>query len=144
MKKLLLFGLLLSGLGSCSKGGDDPKPVLAEPGLVGNAWVFQSEVNAATPKNGGATITSTRSIPVGAYSLVFGSDGKFTTATSPTQVVTGTYTYVGKTLTIPYLTNNGQKSQVLTVIELTPTKLVTTESTEDTSSRYLTTDTFTR
>jgi hypothetical protein len=147
MNKLLRLsfaGLLL--LAGCSKSGSDPSPTpTPDPAPLTATWTFQSETRLVTPKNGTAVSTETRPIPAGSYSSTFNKDGTFLSKHIDGTTATGTYTYSNNTITIPYTGGaNGPKTQVLTVRELTATRLVTTEASEDTPNRYVTTDTFTR
>jgi hypothetical protein len=144
MNKLLRLsfaGLLL--LAGCSRSGDDPIPAPLPPTLLGT-WTFQSERRTTTPKSGAAATTDLRPIAAGSITTTFKQDGTFASTLNGTTSL-GTFTYSGDIITIPYTAGaNGPKAQVLTVKELTANKLVTTEATEDTPNRYLTTDTYSR
>jgi hypothetical protein len=74
MKKLLLFGLLLSGLGGCNKGGDDPTPtpVVTSPysQLLLGRWNKVS-AEATISQAVGPPITTLETFPIGTRYEVF-------------------------------------------------------------------------
>ena len=69
------------------------------------------------------------------------ADGRTTQTVLNTTPNSGTYTYNGNTLVV---TIAGRPSAPLTVTEITSSRHVTVSNTEDATSRYVTTDTFTR
>jgi hypothetical protein len=144
MNKLLRLscvGLLL--LAGCSKNSE-PAPV-PDPAQLVTTWTFQSERYTTTPKSGAAATTDLRPIATGSYTIIFNTDGSFLTTANGANTAPGTYTYSNNNIAVPYPGGpNGPKAQVLTVKELTANRLITTEATEDTSNRYLTTDTYSR
>jgi hypothetical protein len=142
MKKLLLAGLLLTGLAGCSKNSE-PAPAPA-PTLTGGTWTFKSATIATTPKSGGNTTTSTPTLAPGSATVTF-IDATHYTTTAAGLTGSGTYTYSANT--IDSMPDNGAAvaiSPKLTVSELTATKLVLTENSEDATNRYITANTFTR
>jgi hypothetical protein len=140
MKKILPALILLS-LTACSKKGSDPEPV-----QLTTTWTFQSETRTIIPKSGAPAGADLQPIPAGSYTITFNKDGSFrTAATNGDTIASGNYSYVNVTLTSTYLSgSNIIKNQSLAVIELTATRLMTMETSEDTSNRYVTIDTFTR
>jgi hypothetical protein len=146
MNKLLRLScagsLLLAGCSKNSKPAPVPAP---DPAQLVTTWTFQSERYTTTPKSGAAATTDLRPIATGSYTITFNTDGSFLTTTNGANTATGTYAYSNNTITVPYPGGpNGPKAQVLTVKELTASRLIATEATEDTSNRYLTTDTYSR
>ncbi len=137
MKNLLLACVLLGGLTGCNKGGGEPAAA-----LVGPTWSLQSQVVVATPKNGGASTSSTRPIPAGSSTHTYKADGTF--LITGIGYASGTYSYTGKTLTLSSTIVNGPPPRVLTVTELAAHKLVTVENGEDSDNRYADTVTLTR
>ena len=135
MKNLLLGGLLLGGVIGCDKG----EPAAA---LVGPTWSLQTQVVVATPKNGGASTSSTRPIPAGSATYTYRADGTF--LITGINYAIGAYSYTGTTLTLSSTIANGPPPRTLTVTELSPHKLVTVELGEDADNRYADTVTLTR
>jgi hypothetical protein len=148
MKKILpLFFAAALLTSSCSKS-DDAQPAATKrmETALDTAWIFQSETTLTTPKNGAASISSVQPISAGDYTLVFYYRMGTVYKTNSSGVSTmGDYTYSGNTLTISYTSNMAAtRVQTMTVTELTHTKLVTVENTEDSANRYSTTTTYTR
>ena len=145
MKPLPLFLAAALALTACSKS-DDPAAqangVTAAP--LHGTWTFQSETRLTTPKNGGPATSTVRPIPAGSYTVSFAANGQLTSQAGTGAPTTGTYTNSGTTISIPTTGPNGTKVQVLTAAELTATRLVTVEQTEDTPNRYTTTVVFSR
>lgn len=137
MKRMLLACVLLGGLIGCGKEAGEPVAT-----LIGPVWSLQSQVVVATPKNGGPSTSSTRQIPAGSFTHTYRVDGTF--LITGIGYASGTYSYVGKTLTLSSTIVNGPLPRILTVLELAPHKLVTVETGEDSDNRYTDTVTFTR
>lgn len=145
MKTVLLAGLLLTGLYSCSKNQHDPTP--SAPSLTGGTWALTSQIVVTTPKNGGTSTTQNNLVVPNTVTLVYSTDGKFTVTTdksisinNTTSIGTGTYTYSGTTLTS---TINGQTSTARVDV-LTSNTLTTVNLNEDSSARYTLTETWKR
>jgi len=148
MKRLLPFLFLGLALGSCKKDTPGTAPNIdAVSPLTGNAWVWTSETTTATPKAGGAVTSRSKTVVPNTVKTTYATDGSYTIVTdksvSSTGVaitVTGTYTYSGGTIT--YLT--GGNTSTARVDVLTSNNLTTVSTSEDSSTRYVTTDTFAR
>jgi hypothetical protein len=139
MKQLLLAAFLLTGAAGCSKKED-----ASAPQLQGGTWTFQSETVATTPKSGGSTTTTPSTAVAGSVTIAFTDATNFTTTVTRING-TGTYTYSANTLTlIPGSGSAAALSAKFNVSELSASKLVLTDNSEDTTNRYVTTDTFTR
>ena len=138
MKKILPILLAaLVGLASCSKTSTpDPSPSAS----IAGTWSLNTERTVTTNKSTGAVTTADKSLVPGATKVSYTTNGTYQVTYNGAATGNGTYTYSGSTLT---LTGNG-KTSATTVAELSATKLVTVENTEDTSYRYTTTDTLTR
>jgi hypothetical protein len=144
---LLLAGLLLAGLSGCSKGSSDPTPVVSTPALTGASWAWTSGATVATPKSGGAVTNQPKTVVPNTVKLTYASDGtymvvrdKSVTSTGTTQTTTGTYTYSGGVIT--YV--SGGKTSTSRVDVLTASNLTLVSTSEDTNTRYVTTDTWAR
>ena len=148
MKNTLLRCLLLVGLTSCSKAGNDPPPASLAPSvavLAAGTWQWTALSYVATPKGGGPVVTSNAIVTPGAMAVTYNFDGTMHTSYSSSSEV-GSYTLTGSTLTTvlsrnPLLPNRTLAS---TVKELTATRLVLESPREDAAFRYIDTHTFAR
>ncbi|MGI4738219.1 MAG: hypothetical protein ACRYG7_23880 [Janthinobacterium lividum] len=133
MKYVLPTALLLMTLASCHDKGPSPSP----PQLYGSTWNLSSRTVTTT----NATSPATTAVAPGAYSIVFPGNGTC-------KVFTGGVTLVGDCIyngsTIVYGPLGVSAAREVTVKSLTATELVTMEKTQDATTAYTSTDTFTR
>lgn len=147
MKKFLLAGLLLAGLSGCSKDGSDPKPVLAVPELAGGTWAWTSETTVETNKATGAVTSRAKTVVPNTVKATYTTSGTYTvvadksvTSTGANITTTGTYAYSGGIIT--YLVSG--KTSTARVDVLTAGNLTLVATDENSTTRNVTTDTFTR
>ena len=95
----------------------------------------------ATPASGTPT-TTTSNVVSGAFSIVYPGDGTYRLLTGGA-TATGKCDYDGKTITL-YNTVGASQTRVMTIKSLTDTQLVTEEKTQDATTYYTSTDTYTR
>ncbi|NML65153.1 hypothetical protein HHL22_08040 [Hymenobacter sp. RP-2-7] len=136
-KHLLALAFLTSLLAGCKR--DNPAPL--PPPLYGSTWSLTTRTVVATGPSGTPT-TTTSSIASGAFSIVYPGDGTYRLMTGGA-TATGKCDYDGKTITI-YNTVGASQTRVMTIKSLTDTQLVTEEKTQDATTYYTSTDTYTR
>ncbi len=136
MKYFLPTALLLMALASCHDKGPGPAP----PQLYGSTWNLSSRTVTTTSATSPATTVTTAVAP-GAYSIVFPGNGTCTVFTGGVTLV-GDCIYNGSTITYGPLGVSAARE--VTVQALTATQLVTVEKTQDATTAYTSTDTFTR
>ena len=147
MKNILFHCLLLVGLASCSKAGNDP-PAPVAPSvavLAAGTWQWTDLSYVATPKGGGVAVTRNTIVTPGAMAVTYHSDGTMYVSYRASSEV-GSYTLAGSALTAVLSRNPQLPSRTLasTVKELTATRLVLESPREDTGFRYIDTHTFAR
>jgi hypothetical protein len=125
MKNQLSLVLLAVAFAGCSKGGSDPAPVVTTSPLVGT-WNQVRYSQTYTP-TGGASVTVNQIVPQGSIAKRYAADGQYEVIQDGKSAGSGTYTYVGNTLSIQF----GGLSEVWQVTELTGNRMVqaTTSST---------------
>jgi hypothetical protein len=129
--------LLTSLLAGCKNGHPAPIP----PQLTGSTWSLSSRTVVATGPSGTPT-TTTSSVVSGAFSIRYPGDGTYHIMTGGA-TATGKCDYDGKTITL-YNTVGANQTRVMTIKSLTETQLVTEEQTQDPTTYYTSTDTYTR
>ncbi|MBO2010853.1 lipocalin family protein [Hymenobacter negativus] len=141
MKKILPVLLVASLMfGNCSKSNDGQP---AATPLLGT-WNLQSET-IVTTRNGAPATTNNVQI-TSPITVEYLANGVFIVKNHyPRRITTegGTYTFANNVITLDY-SNNGIMTSVLSVSELTDTRLVTVETRGDTNYSMVTTDTLTR
>lgn len=148
MKNTLLLCLLTVGLASCSKAGNESPPAPFAPSvavLAAGTWQWTDLSYVATPKGGGAAVTSGVIVTPGAMAVTYKADGTMD-ATYRASSEVGSYTLTGSTLTTVLTSNPQLPSRTLasTVKELSATRLVLESAREDAGFRYIDTHTFAR
>jgi hypothetical protein len=136
--RLLAPAFLLAGiLAGCKNNNPAPIP----PQLTGSIWSLSSRTVVATDPSGTPT-TTTSSVASGAFSIRYPGDGTYHIMTGGA-TATGKCDYDGKTITL-YNTVGANPTRVMTIKSLTDTQLVTEERTQDPTTYYMSTDTYTR
>jgi hypothetical protein len=138
MKKQLLLILLPIAFVSCSKGGSDPAPVATTSPLVGT-WNQVRYTQAYTP-TGGATTTISQIVPQGQVVKSYSADGKYEVVLDGKPSGSGTYTYVGKTLSIQV----SGLAEVWEVTDITGNRMVQTTTYTTSNSTNVDSYTYTR
>lgn len=136
MKYVLPTALLLMALASCHDKGPSPSP----PQLYGSTWNLSSRTVTTTSATSPATTVTTAVVP-GAYSIVFAGNGTCTVFTAGVTLV-GDCIYNGRTIVYGPLGVSAAREVI--VKSLTANELVTIEKTQDATTAYTSTDTFTR
>jgi hypothetical protein len=134
-----LFFLLISLTALSCKKDSEPAPA----SLVGT-WTYVTVTTRTTVKATGAQTTKTDTYTPNGLKVTFGADGLASEAFQGTVNSTGTYTYVGTTLTRnggPYYSGLGN---VYTVTSLTSNALVFTVTDVDSYATYFRTYNLTR
>jgi hypothetical protein len=145
MKKLLLFGLLLSGLASCKKDGSDPTPAPSAAATLVGTWSLDQDNTLITPVSGGTPRHLPNITVPGTVLSTYTADGKCistNTNVTPASIETNKYTYSGSTIT--YINASGVITSTSQVTVLTATDLTLVSTRQDSNNMYVRTSTFKR
>jgi hypothetical protein len=138
MKNQLLLALLAVAFAGCSRGSSDPAPVPTTSPLVGT-WNQIRYSQTSTP-SGGAAVTVNQIVPPGYIAKNYTADGKYEVIQDGKSMGSGTYTYVGKTLTTQF----SGLSEVWEVTEITGNRMVQTATYSTGNSTNVDSYTYTR
>jgi hypothetical protein len=138
MKNQLSLALLAVAFVGCSKGNSDPAPVVTASPLIGT-WNQVRYSQTSTP-SGGATVTVNQIVPPGYIAKNYTADGKYEVIQDGKSMGSGTYTYVGKTLSTQF----GGLSEVWEVTEITANRMVQTATYSTTTGTNADSYTYTR
>lgn len=129
MKNILpVFWALLLVLVGCSKKESEPPQSL----LIGT-WTYQSESHVVTPPSGPIRTTVANHSP---YTLQFRTDGKAINFYQDGTSLERTYTFNGTTITMELIGPNNADTLLLTVRELTATRLVTVKAWDEADGHH--------
>ena len=115
--------------------------------LAAGTWQWTALSYVATPKGGGAAVTSSSNVTPGIMAVTYNADGTMSVSYSSSSEV-GSYTLAGSALTAELTSTRfpllPSRTLASTVKELTATRLVLESPREDTGFRYIDTHTFAR